>query len=94
MGHPPERDEKDALQPDMKGPMFVFMKAKATARNRASRPQAHQQPAEPRVVAAPGMLDRKLVVNRQQGESDARYEDRRDLFDILLQSARRSSQAT
>ena len=44
---------------------------------------------QPRVVAASGMLDRKLTVVRQEGESDARYQSRQELFELLLDKAKR-----
>jgi hypothetical protein len=60
-----------------------------TTKGRAASPQAHNAPARPRVFAAPGMLEGKIVtVTREDGESDARYQSRCELVDILIESAR------
>ena len=44
---------------------------------------------QPQVLAAPGMLERQVTLTREKDESDARYQSRCDLFDILLETARK-----
>lgn len=44
---------------------------------------------EPRVIAAPGMLDCKYTVIREDDETDAEYEARYRLFAVLLDHAKR-----
>jgi hypothetical protein len=50
-----------------------------------------QPPSKPRVVAAPGLLKRKLTVVRRDGESDERYQSRRELFGLLRNHAKRDA---
>ena len=44
----------------------------------------------PQVRAAPGMVDRKMMVVRREGESDAQYQSRQALFELLLADAKRA----
>ena len=63
---------------------------KTERRTPNSRAASHRATARPRVLAAPGMLDGKVVtVTREEGESDERYQTRCELVGILIESATR-----
>ena len=68
---------------------FGSMRTKRTAPGQTVPLRARKTTQQPRVLAAPDMLDRKLIVTREDGESDARYQSRCALFDTLLENARR-----
>jgi hypothetical protein len=64
------------------------METNRTNKTRATSPRASKARQRPRVLAAPGMLDRKFTATRQPDDTDAEYEARCKLFDVLLESAK------
>jgi hypothetical protein len=42
---------------------------------------------QPRVIAAPGLLDQPFTVVREEDDTDASYESRCELFALLIEAA-------
>jgi hypothetical protein len=86
----PEQIDPDnpPLQPGGKRVRWGDRIAQKVAAQKAKHQPAGVTTAVRGVVAAPGMLDRKLTVVRQAGESDARYQARQELFDFLVETAK------
>lgn len=59
-----------------------------TTKNMPAPARATKVRREPRVLAAPGMLDQRSAAVREDGESDLRYQSRSALFDLLAERAK------
>ena len=65
------------------------MRTKLTTKGPMAPLRARKTAQQPQVLAAPGMLERQVTLTREKDESDARYQSQCDLFDILLETARK-----
>ena len=73
----------------MMGVEFTGIEYKADPPGPTAPPRFRKRVRRPRVLAAPGMLERSFVVDRAAGEADEQYKSRFELFDILVDSAKR-----
>ena len=64
------------------------MKTNTTLTGRRTATRRAKPMQRTRVLAAPGMLDRKFTVTREPDDTDAEYQARCELFEILVENAK------